>query len=487
MASPKELTPLLPDTLPEDFNEWDGRGSAAPLPVPSGEREAWETADSFSEAAKPIWQSADNDALLASLVDGSRDPGSASSASAFVKQHEDLIDWDSEANPALWPADRTEWEKWEATHSFDKNAKSPGQSGDRETFLTPAGNGHRDSSPASSASVAVQQQEVTSVAVDDSPNSDSHEPEAHPATSEIPATASSQNGATVEQVPNPMEITGSGRRKADDVVFQLFSQKKGEEKAEPKASKKKWFTIAGISVGAILLPLLIMIPLLHHGSKSMAKHSAQPLPGASYTQVDTSTPDQPESKPQPQGKLVPTPDKQQKTDSQPSNQPTNQEAATTPAEVQSTMMNDQLAAPTRIPKQESENAPVPEGSDSAGVEGLGGGSANAGMFNGHAQPTVRASKPVAISSGIATGMLIVKTPPVYPPLAKTAHVAGTVELHATIATNGTIKDLHAVNGPVMLRQAAVDAVRNWRYQPYKLNDQPVEVETTINIVFSLGG
>jgi protein TonB len=94
---------------------------------------------------------------------------------------------------------------------------------------------------------------------------------------------------------------------------------------------------------------------------------------------------------------------------------------------------------------------------------------------------------VAISSGIATGMLIEKTPPVYPPLAKTAHVAGTVELHATIATNGTIKDLHAVSGPVMLRQAAVDAVRNWRYQPYKLNDQPVEVETTINIVFTLGG
>jgi protein TonB len=84
-------------------------------------------------------------------------------------------------------------------------------------------------------------------------------------------------------------------------------------------------------------------------------------------------------------------------------------------------------------------------------------------------------------------MLVQSTPPAYPPLAKTAHVAGTVELHATIATNGTIKDLRAVNGPVMLRQAAVDAVKNWRYQPYKLNNQPVEVETTINIVFTLGG
>jgi protein TonB len=198
--------------------------------------------------------------------------------------------------------------------------------------------------------------------------------------------------------------------------------------------------------------------------------------------VDTSTPDQPASKPQAQGKPAPTTQRQQTTDSQPGNE----QAGTTPAKVQSTMMNDQLAAPTRIPKQEAENAP-PAGSDTAGAEGLGGGSANTGMFNGHAQPTVRVTKPVAISSGIATGMLIEKTPPVYPPLAKTAHVAGTVELHATIATNGTIKDLHAVSGPVMLRQAAVDAVRNWRYQPYKLNDQPVEVETTINIVFTLGG
>jgi protein TonB len=150
-------------------------------------------------------------------------------------------------------------------------------------------------------------------------------------------------------------------------------------------------------------------------------------------------------------------------------------------------MNDQLTAPTRIPKQEAENAPPPANSDTASADGLGGGSANVSMFNGHSQPTVKVTRPLAISSGVATGMLIQRTPPDYPPLAKTAHVAGTVELHATISTNGTIKDLHAVSGPVMLRQAALDAVRNWRYKPYKLNDQPVEVETTINVVFTLGG
>jgi protein TonB len=297
--------------------------------------------------------------------------------------------------------------------------------------------------------------------------------------------ASSPNVATVDESTTSPEPAVTPRRKADEAVFQLFSEKKIEEKLELKTPKKKWMIIAGISAGAILLPLIIMIPFLHHGTKSVAKHSVQPLPGASHDAVpDTSTPDPPAAKPSAQGK-PPTPtERQQTTDNQPNSAP----EGTTPEQVQSTMMNDQLTAPTRIPKQTAENAPPPA-SDTAGADGLGGSGTNSGIFNGRTQPTVKvtSSRPVAISSGVATGMLINSTPPVYPPLARTAHVAGTVELHATISTNGTIKDLRAVSGPVMLRQAAVDAVRNWRYKPYKLNDQPVEVETTINIVFTLGG
>src|SRR5580692_13182831 len=125
MASPKELAPLVPDTLPEDFNEWDGKSAVAPSSVKSGERDAWEATDPFGETQKPLWQSGERDALIASLVDGSRASGSASSGPSFLKQQEDLIDWDSEATPAPWPVDRTEWEEWEATHSF---GKPPGQS-----------------------------------------------------------------------------------------------------------------------------------------------------------------------------------------------------------------------------------------------------------------------------------------------------------------------------------------------------------------------
>jgi TonB family protein len=485
MASPKELAPLLPETLPEDFNDWDSKASAAPLPVHSGEREAWEAADAFSEAAKPLWQSADREALLASLVDGPRDSGSASSTSVFVKQQEDFIDWDSEATPAPWPVDRTEWEEWEAAHSFGKTAKSPGQSADREAFLSPVVDRPRDLGSAASAPVIVKQQELTDELVNGSPSRASHKPEAHHTTNEVPVAPGLPNVATVDGTRNSPEPTATVRRKADEALIQLFSPKNIEVKGEQKTAKKKWITIAGVSAGAILLPLVLMIPLLHHGTKSVAKHSVQPLPGATDTQPNTNTPNPSASKPPAQGKPLATTEKQQTTD----NQPTDEQEGTTPTQAQSTTMNDQLTAPTRIPKQEAENAPPPGSIDTAGADGLGGGNANASIFNGHAQPSIKvtASKPVAISSGVATGMLIQSTPPVYPSIAKTSRVAGTVELHAIISTNGTIKDLQAVSGPVMLRQAAVDAVRKWRYEPYRLNKQPVEVETTINVVFTLGG
>ena len=98
-----------------------------------------------------------------------------------------------------------------------------------------------------------------------------------------------------------------------------------------------------------------------------------------------------------------------------------------------------------------------------------------------------APKKVNISAGVAVGMLIQKTQPIYPPIAKAARVSGTVILQATISKTGTIQNLHVVSGPAMLQQAAMDAVRTWRYRPYLLNNEPVEVETTINVIFSLGG
>jgi protein TonB len=77
--------------------------------------------------------------------------------------------------------------------------------------------------------------------------------------------------------------------------------------------------------------------------------------------------------------------------------------------------------------------------------------------------------------------------PVYPPIAKTAHISGTVMLHAVIAKDGSVEDLQYVSGPPLLMKAAMDAVKQWRYQPTQLNGEPVEVDTTISVVFTLGG
>ena len=90
-------------------------------------------------------------------------------------------------------------------------------------------------------------------------------------------------------------------------------------------------------------------------------------------------------KPPAEGKPLPTTEGKKTTDAQ----PTDKQEGTTSAQVQTTMMNDQLTAPTRIPKQQAENAPPPASLDTAGADGLGGGNANASMFNGHSQPNVR--------------------------------------------------------------------------------------------------
>jgi protein TonB len=74
---------------------------------------------------------------------------------------------------------------------------------------------------------------------------------------------------------------------------------------------------------------------------------------------------------------------------------------------------------------------------------------------------------------------------VYPPLARQARIQGTVRLQAIIAKDGTIQSLEVVSGHPLLVQSALDAVRQWRYQPTLLNGEPVEVSTTVDVIFTL--
>jgi protein TonB len=104
-----------------------------------------------------------------------------------------------------------------------------------------------------------------------------------------------------------------------------------------------------------------------------------------------------------------------------------------------------------------------------------------------APPPSPPTRPVPISGGVSQGLLIQQVRPTYPALAIAARVQGPVILSALISRGGTIENLRLVSGHPMLVQAAIDAVRQWRYRPYLLNGEPVEVETQVTVNFILGG
>jgi protein TonB len=109
---------------------------------------------------------------------------------------------------------------------------------------------------------------------------------------------------------------------------------------------------------------------------------------------------------------------------------------------------------------------------------------------GKGVPIVTPPPPVAHPprvSHMMEGNLIYKVQPVYPPLARAARIQGAVVLRAFISRTGTIENLQTLSGHPMLVGAARDAVRQWRYRPYILNGDPVEVETQVTVNFSLSG
>ncbi len=152
-----------------------------------------------------------------------------------------------------------------------------------------------------------------------------------------------------------------------------------------------------------------------------------------------------------------------------------------------------MEVPTRIPKQISLAESAPPSLPGEVSTGL---SANApgvpgGLFStmGSGQPVVvhpAMPRKIAVSQGVMAGNLLMKPEPAYPAIARAARVQGTVTLAATISKTGTIENLTVVSGPAMLAQAAVEAVRRWRYRPFLLNGEPVEVQTSVTVSFTLG-
>jgi protein TonB len=153
-----------------------------------------------------------------------------------------------------------------------------------------------------------------------------------------------------------------------------------------------------------------------------------------------------------------------------------------------------LVTPKVIPKDIKiikEDAPDMSGMQGGVVGGVSGGQMGGvigGVIGGvgAAPPPPKPSQTRIRQGGqVQAAKLMNKVQPMYPPLARQTRISGTVRLHAIIAKNGTVEQLEVISGHPLLVQAALDAVRQWRYQATTLNGEPVEVDTTIDVIFSL--
>jgi periplasmic protein TonB len=169
-------------------------------------------------------------------------------------------------------------------------------------------------------------------------------------------------------------------------------------------------------------------------------------------------------------------------------------------QVQTDIINGELRTPTKIPKKiemiKEEEAPPPVMASTGVVGGVPGGVPGGSMGGvigsvlGGLQvavPKIATPQRVRVSSGVSSGLLIRKVSPNYPPLARQARIQGTVVLQAQISKDGSIQNLQLVSGHPMLAPAAIEAVKQWKYKPYLLNGEPVEVETQVQVNFTLAG
>jgi len=238
----------------------------------------------------------------------------------------------------------------------------------------------------------------------------------------------------------------------------MFEDSTFESTGRIRTRSRGWMIAATLFNGSILLAL-ILIPLIYP--------EALPRQAVAYLM----------QAPPPPPPAPPTPARPQNVSTSSS----------------STPVIDSFTAPRRIPTTIvaiNDPGPLPPNNEGIPDQGIGvpGGSLTDVLRPQQTPRVVRStpSGPVRISSGVASSIVIYKVLPIYPPIAKAAGVGGTVVLEAIISKQGTIENLRVVSGPPMLQQAARDAVSAWRYRPFLLNGEPVAVETTVNVVFSLG-
>ena len=223
-------------------------------------------------------------------------------------------------------------------------------------------------------------------------------------------------------------------------------------------TRSKWFAIGSILLQAALLTALILIPFFYPSA----------LPKQALTMMLVAPP-HPPTRPD-----LPT------------------HAAT--ARTASPAPLAALTAPTVIPRHVAiVDDRVPGLIDISGADNRSGPDYNdvlRGLGTPPLPPVIKPEPkprpgPVRICAGVAAGRLIAPIRPVYPAIARDARIQGTVVVEATISTQGLVEHARVVNGPPILATAALSAIAQARYEPFKLNGNPVEVETTINVIFKL--
>ena len=234
-----------------------------------------------------------------------------------------------------------------------------------------------------------------------------------------------------------------------------------------RIKRSKWTTFVSFFLQAILVGVLILIPLIY----------TEALPKQQLMTFLVAPPPPPPPPPPPAAAPV---------------------RVVKP--IQSEVINGQLRTPTAIPKKvqmiKEEEAPPPSAAIGGVVGGVPGGVPGGqmgGVIGGIisstpvAVPKVATPQRVRVSQGVTEGLLLHKVTPTYPALARQARIQGQVVLQAVISKDGTIQNLRLVSGHPMLAPAAIDAVKQWRYKPYILNGEPVEVDTQITVNFTLAG
>jgi periplasmic protein TonB len=233
------------------------------------------------------------------------------------------------------------------------------------------------------------------------------------------------------------------------------------ERAWDQSARRGWTTFASFTMQAFAVSLLLAISLIWVGQPPQVRWLQLSTP-ASFT-------------PQPQA----------------ATQPARGHRATAAV---SLPRPEQIIAPPSIPLHPATEIPDPGPSVPSwqpATPGTGGGSDVGAVEGLGSLPVVIPSRPAPVKplviSHMAEANLLHKVQPVYPPLAREARVQGAVELRAIISKAGTIENLIVVRGHPMLARAALEAVKQWRYRPYLLNNEPVEVETDITVNFLLSG